>query len=88
MGDIQLIIEDALKTEMGITSNDMSNYSVVLVIPDLFDKTYIYEWTRLLFQDMRFSKVAYFQVNVSNCFVDGRNRYLQHLELVSLMHAL
>jgi hypothetical protein len=88
MGDIQLIIEDALKTEMGITSNDMSNYSVVLVIPDLFDKTYIYEWTRLLFQDMRFSKVAYFQVNISNYFVNRRNRYLQHLELVSLMHAL
>ena len=88
MGDIQLILEDALKSEMGITSNDFSNYSAVFVIPDLFDKSYIYEWTRMLFQDMRFSKVAYFQVEKSLKLTDSRNRCRQHLELVSPMHAL
>jgi len=62
MGDIQLILEQAIKTEMGISATEFSNYSAVLVIPDLFEKNYVNEMTRLLFQDMGFGKVAYLQV--------------------------
>jgi actin-related protein 8 len=62
MGDIQLIIEGALKSEMGISPNEFGGYSVLLVISDLFDKSYIYEMTRMLFQDMGFLKVAFLQV--------------------------
>ena len=65
MGDIQLIIEGALKSEMGISPNEFGNYSVLLVISDLFEKTYIYEMTRMLFQDMGFAKVAWLQVSSS-----------------------
>ena len=69
MGDIQLIIEGAIKSEMGIMPNEFLNYSVVLIIPDLFEKKYIYEMTRLLFQDMGFAKVAWLQVETQNpCF--------------------
>jgi actin-related protein 8 len=63
MGDIQLILEQAIKSEMGIDSIDFSNYSAVLVIPDLFEKSYVNEMTRLLFQDMGFNKVAFLQVS-------------------------
>lgn len=62
MGDIQLIIEGAIKSEMGIAANEFSNYSTLLVIPDLFEKNWIYEMTRMLFQDMGFGKVAFLQV--------------------------
>ena len=62
LGDIQLILEQAIKSEMGITATEFSNYSAVLVIPDLFEKNYVNEMTRLLFQDMGFAKVAYLQV--------------------------
>lgn len=61
IGDIQLILEGAIKSEMGIDVNDYSNYSAVLVIPDLFEKSQIYELTRMLFQDMNFAKVAFLQ---------------------------
>lgn len=62
MGDIQLILEDAINSEMGISANEFSNYHALLVIPDLFEKKFIYEMTRLLFQDMGFGKVAFLQV--------------------------
>jgi actin-related protein 8 len=62
MGDIELILEDAIKSEMGITATEFSNYHALLVIPDLFEKNYIYEMTRMLFQDMGFGKVAWLQV--------------------------
>jgi actin-related protein 8 len=48
---------------MGITATEFSNYGAVLVIPDLFEKNYVNEMTRLLFQDMGFAKVAYLQVH-------------------------
>jgi actin-related protein 8 len=62
LGDIQLILEQSIKSEMGITATEFSNYGAVLVIPDLFEKNYVNEMTRLLFQDMGFAKVAYLQV--------------------------
>jgi actin-related protein 8 len=65
IGDIQLILEGAIRSEMGIDIHDYSNYSAVLVIPDLFEKSQIYELTRMLFQDMNFSKVAFLQVSSS-----------------------
>ena len=62
MGDIELILEDAINSEMGIKATEFSNYHALLVIPDLFEKNYIYEMTRMLFQDMGFGKVAWLQV--------------------------
>ena len=62
MGDIQLILDDAIKSELNINAVDYSTYNAILVIQDLFDKSVIYEMTRLLFQDMGFAKVAFLQV--------------------------
>jgi actin-related protein 8 len=69
IGDIQLILEGALKSEMGISANELSNYSALLVIPDLFEKNYINEMTRMLFQDMRFGKVAFLQVYLASALL-------------------
>lgn len=63
MGDIQLILENAIKSEMDINPTDFRNYNAILIIQDLFDKSVTYELTRLLFQDMGFSKVAFLQVD-------------------------
>jgi actin-related protein 8 len=61
LGDIQLIIEDALNEQIGIEASEYATYAALLVIPDLFEKTYIYEMNRMLFT-MGFSKVAILQV--------------------------
>lgn len=61
LGDVQLIIEDALNEQMGIEASEYASYAALLVIPDLFDKTYVYEMNRMLFT-MGFSKVAILQV--------------------------
>lgn len=87
IGDIQLILEDAINSEMGIDVNDYGNYSAVLVIPDLFEKSQIYELTRLLFQDMGFSKVAFLQAHPHPLMrLILRNRCPRHTELDSPMH--
>jgi len=87
IGDIQLILEGAIKSEMEIDVNDYGNYSAVLVIPDLFEKSQVYELTRLLFQDMGFAKVAFLQV-VLGCRIQliSRNRCQQHTGQDSPMH--
>jgi len=87
IGDIQLILEGAIKSEMEIDVNDYGNYSAVLVIPDLFEKSQIYELTRLLFQDMGFSKVAFLQVALG-CRIRliSRNRCQRRMGQDSPMH--
>jgi len=88
MGDIQLILESAIKSEMDINPTDFRNYNAILIIQDLFDKCVTYELTRLLFQDMGFSKVAFLQVgNHGSPVVDSRNRLLRHSEPVYRMLA-
>jgi actin-related protein 8 len=81
LGDIQLIIEGAIKAEMGIQSKEFPNYSVLLVIPDLFDKSQIYELTRLFFQEMQFAKAAWLQVSLSPMRANFRNPFARHLAL-------
>lgn len=94
LGDIQLIIEAALREHLEINPNEYSSYSALLVIPDLFEKTFIYEMNRLLFTDMGFSKVAILQVEsliaplyniLSNLDIDISNRkqYAPRSEQVS-----
>jgi hypothetical protein len=88
MGDIQLILEGAIQSEMGIKPSEIANYNAVFVIPDLFDKSYVNEMTRMLFQDMGFSKVAFMQVRDFTVLFNIRNRCVQHSELVSHMLVL
>jgi len=67
IGDIKLILEGAIQSQIGIPPKDLPNYSALLVIPDLFEKNQIYELTRLLFQEMEFAKVAWLQVLPCPC---------------------
>lgn len=62
LGDIQDIWMDALKTKCGVGEKDLGHYSVVLVVPDLYDDVYLKEMCELLLVTMGFSQVILQQV--------------------------
>ncbi|WVW83184.1 hypothetical protein I302_105202 [Kwoniella bestiolae CBS 10118] len=61
MDDISTIIQDSLRTELGITPKDYPKYSVVFIIPDHGDRVYVQEMTNLFLTTMAFKEIAVHQ---------------------------
>ncbi|ODQ81589.1 hypothetical protein BABINDRAFT_159861 [Babjeviella inositovora NRRL Y-12698] len=81
LGDLQLILRSALALELDIGASQTSEtgetvatpflqYSILLLIPDLYDKTYCEAWVSLLMQ-MLFKQVAVIQEAVAATFGAG-----------------
>lgn len=70
--DISLILEDAIKTQLGLTSKkDWTQYSCVFVIPDLYDKTYITQILEMLMREFSFARVCFIQESLAATFGAG-----------------
>ncbi|KAJ5525814.1 hypothetical protein N7494_012464 [Penicillium frequentans] len=55
--DISLILEDAIKTQLGLTSKkDWPQYSCVFVIPDLYEKSYVTQVLEMLMREFAFAR--------------------------------
>ena len=79
MDDIAVIMQESLRTELGILQKDyhvrckqtlqetqltgIQNYSVVLLVPDHGDRIYVQEMTNLMLTVMGFKEIAVHQVN-------------------------
>ncbi|WVF72264.1 hypothetical protein IAT40_007076 [Kwoniella sp. CBS 6097] len=61
MDDIAIILQDTLKNELDISPKEYSKYSVVFIIPDHGDRTYVQEMTNLLLITMGFKEIAVHQ---------------------------
>ncbi|WVQ70170.1 uncharacterized protein L199_008395 [Kwoniella botswanensis] len=61
LDDISTIIQESLRTELGITPKDYPKYSVVFIIPDHGDRVYVQEMTNLFLTSMAFKEVAVHQ---------------------------
>ncbi|WVR05120.1 hypothetical protein IAU60_002132 [Kwoniella sp. DSM 27419] len=61
LDDIATIIQESLRTELGIKPREYSEYSVVFIIPDHGDRVYIQEMTNLLLTTMGFKEIAVHQ---------------------------
>lgn len=69
--DISVILEEAIRTELDIEKKDIQGtYSVVLVVPDLYEKVYVNEMLELLFKDFFFLQVCIIQVSRESHFSD------------------
>ncbi|KAK7204141.1 hypothetical protein BZA70DRAFT_202289 [Myxozyma melibiosi] len=71
LGDISIILESAIKNEIGIASRDLPSYSAILTIPDLYDKVEVSELISLLLEELQFSKVSVIQESVAATFGAG-----------------
>ncbi|KAI3404681.2 ARP8 [Candida oxycetoniae] len=65
LGDLTNIIQSALK---GV---DVANMKVMLLIPDLYDKTYVEAWCELLLKFIGFGKIGIIQEAVAATFGAG-----------------
>ncbi|WWC69531.1 uncharacterized protein I206_103473 [Kwoniella pini CBS 10737] len=61
LDDISIIIQESLKTELGITSKDYHKYSVLFIIPDHGDRNYVETMTHLFMTSMAFKEIAVHQ---------------------------
>ncbi|RWQ95522.1 actin-like protein ARP8 [Paecilomyces variotii] len=70
--DISLILEDAIKTQLGLTSKkEWPQYSCVFVIPDLYEKSYVTQILEMLMREFAFARVCFIQESLAASFGAG-----------------
>ncbi|KAE8144783.1 hypothetical protein BDV25DRAFT_134362 [Aspergillus avenaceus] len=70
--DVSLIFEDAIKTQLGLTSKkDWPQYSCVFVIPDLYEKSYVTQILEMLMREFAFARVCFIQESLAATFGAG-----------------
>lgn len=70
--DISLILEDAIKMQLGLTSKkEWPQYSCVFVIPDLYDKAYVSQMLEMLMTEFAFARVCFIQEGLGATFGAG-----------------
>lgn len=70
--DISLILEDAIKNQLGLTSKkDWPQYSCVFVIPDLYEKSYVNQVLDMLMREFAFARVCFIQESLAATFGAG-----------------
>lgn len=71
LDDITLILQETLRTELGIKPVDYKNYSVVLVVPDFGDRTYVQDMANIILNIMGFKEIAIHQESYCAIFSAG-----------------
>jgi len=71
-GDIESIIEHALRKELGLTSSaEWEQFSCVLVIPDLYEKRYVEAMLEMFLKNFEFKQVCFVQESLAASFGAG-----------------
>lgn len=72
LDDFESIIESALRNELGLKSSvSWEEYSVVVVIPDLYDKRYVEELLQICLKFIEFKQVAFIQEGLAATYGAG-----------------
>ncbi|KAF1812960.1 actin-like ATPase domain-containing protein [Eremomyces bilateralis CBS 781.70] len=70
--DLYLIIEEAMKTELGLTKRkDWQKYSCCFVIPDLYEREYVNRCLDMLMREFGFRRVCFMQESVAATYGAG-----------------
>lgn len=71
LGDLGTIIRDAVEAQLNIGKKDFTDYSIALVVPDLYDKAYVESLFMILFRDLSFGNALILQESVCATFGAG-----------------
>ncbi|KAJ8079508.1 actin-like protein arp8 [Marasmius tenuissimus] len=71
LNDIEAILRDTLKERLRIEPHDYNKYSVVLVIPDLYDRSYVRDLVHLLLASMGFKQLCAQQESLAATYGAG-----------------
>lgn len=70
--DIAVIIEEALTSQLGIRQKrDLTQYSCVFVIPDLYERSYVIQTLEMLIKTFGFGRVSFIQESLAATFGAG-----------------
>ncbi|KAK7025245.1 actin-related protein 8 [Favolaschia claudopus] len=71
LADLETIIQHTLSEKLGIHPRDYKNYGVVLVVPDLYDRSYVRELGNLILMTMGFKQMCAQQESLAATFGAG-----------------
>ncbi|TFK75011.1 actin-like ATPase domain-containing protein [Pluteus cervinus] len=71
LSDLEVVIETTLKEKFNINRADYANYSIVLVIPDFYDRSYVRELVNLLLMTMGFKQLCAQQESLAATYGAG-----------------
>ncbi|GAA5971070.1 hypothetical protein JCM8115_006137 [Rhodotorula mucilaginosa] len=71
LGDVSRIITDALQEELDIAEEELKEYAVILLIPDLYTLPYVRDMSDLLLRQLGFKQLAVMQESVCATFGAG-----------------
>lgn len=72
LSDVTRLIEYVLSQEQfNVKQNQFSQYKIVLVIPDIFEKSHVETMFRILLKEMQFQAVAIMQESLAACYGSG-----------------
>jgi actin-related protein 8 len=71
MHDYHLILEDAIRTQLGLKQKDMGQYECVFIIPDLYEKVYGITTLAILLRGIGFRRACFIQESVAATYGAG-----------------
>ncbi|KAF7356541.1 Actin-related protein 8 [Mycena venus] len=71
LADVETVIQHTLRDKIGVHPRDYKDYSVVLVVPDLYDRSYIREFVNLLLMTMGFKQLCAQQESLAATYGAG-----------------
>jgi actin-related protein 8 len=70
--DLTAIVEESLKSQLDLKGKkEWSQYGVVFIIPDLYERNYVMDWLQLLLHEFEFQKVCFIQESLAATFGAG-----------------
>ena len=69
--DIRIILEEAIRTQLGLGPRDWSQYSCVIAIPDYYDRAFVTSLLDMALSDFRFARVCFIQESLAASFGAG-----------------
>ncbi|KAJ7696593.1 nucleus protein [Mycena rosella] len=71
LADVETVIQHTLRDRLGVNPGDYKDYSVVLVVPDLYDRSYLREFANLLLVTMGFKQLCAQQESLAATYGAG-----------------
>ncbi|KAG8220978.1 hypothetical protein J3R82DRAFT_2484 [Butyriboletus roseoflavus] len=71
LDDVETIISNVLEEKLDIKRRDFKNYSVMLVIPDFYDRVYVREFVNILLVSLGFKQICVQQESLAATYGAG-----------------
>ncbi|KAJ7224190.1 hypothetical protein GGX14DRAFT_424627, partial [Mycena pura] len=71
LADVEAVIEHTLRDRLGVQPRDYKDYSVLLVVPDLYDRAYLRDFANLLLVTMGFKQLCAQQESLAATYGAG-----------------